>query len=203
MTTTPAGNMKAILQDAYGTSNVWRVGEIAIPDVADNEVLVKVAAAGLDRGTWHLMAGLPYVGRLAFGLRRPKNAVPGRDVSGIVAAVGDAVTRFDVGDAIYGIANGSFAEYATPLEGKGANAPAHLTSSQAAAVPISGMTALRALTDAGHLEHGRRVLIIGASGGVGSYAVQLAKALGANVTGVCSAAKMDLVRALGADEVID
>ena len=203
MATTSVGTMRAILQDAYGTSDVWRVGEIAVPEVADKEVLVKVEAAGLDRGTWHLMTGLPYLGRLAFGLRRPKNPVPGRDLAGTVVAVGAAVTRFDVGDAVFGIGSGSFAEYAVALEDKLARAPANLTGSQAAAVPISGMTALRALRDAGHLEPGQRVLIIGASGGVGTYAVQLAKALGAHVTGVCSTAKIDLVRSLGADRVID
>ena len=182
---------------------MWRVEDIAVPDVADKEVLVKVAAAGLDRGTWHLMTGLPYLGRLAFGLRRPKNPVPGRDLAGTVVAVGAAVTRFKVGDAVFGIGSGSFAEYAVALEDKLACAPANLTGTQAAAVPISGMTALRALRDAGHLEQGQRVLIIGASGGVGTYAVQLAKALGAHVTGVCSTAKVDLVRSLGADRVID
>jgi NADPH:quinone reductase-like Zn-dependent oxidoreductase len=195
--------MRAILQDAYGTSDVWRVGDIAVPEVADKEVLVKVEAAGLDRGTWHLMTGLPYLGRLVFGLRRPKNPVPGRDLAGTVVAVGAAVTRFEVGDAVFGIGSGSFAEYAVAREDKLARAPANLTSSQAAAIPISGMTALRALHDAGRIEQGCRVLIIGASGGVGTYAVQLAKALGAHVTGVCSTAKIDLVRSLGADRVID
>ena len=195
--------MKAILQDAYGTRDVWRVGEIAVPQVTDKEVLVKVEAAGLDRGTWHLMTGLPYLGRLAFGLRRPKNPVPGRDLAGTVVAVGSAVTRFAVGDAVFGVGSGSFAEYAVALEDKLARAPGNVTATQAAAVPISGMTALRALHDAGRLEPGRRVLIVGASGGVGTYAVQLAKALGAHVTGVCSTAKIDLVRSLGADRVID
>ena len=203
MATTSVGTVRAILQDAYGTSDVWRVGNITVPDVADKEVLVKVEAAGLDRGTWHLMTGLPYLGRLVFGLRRPKNPVPGRDLAGTVVAVGAAVTRFGAGDAVFGIGSGSFAEYAVALEDKLARAPANLTSSQAAAVPISGTTALRALRDTGRLEQGRRVLIIGASGGVGTYAVQLAKALGAHVTGVCSTAKIDLVRSLGADRVID
>jgi NADPH:quinone reductase-like Zn-dependent oxidoreductase len=195
--------MRAILQDAYGTGHVWRVGEMAVPEVADKEVLVKVEAAGLDRGTWHLMTGLPYLGRLAFGLRRPKNPVPGRDLAGTVAAVGESVTRFAVGDTVFGIGNGSFAEYAVARENRLARAPANLSASQAAVVPISGMTALRALNDAGHLASGQRVLIVGASGGVGTHAVQLAKASGAHVTGVCSTAKIDLVRALGADRVID
>ena len=203
MTTTSVQTMRAILQDAYGTPDVWRIGEIAVPEVADKEVLVKVEAAGLDRGTWHLMTGLPYLGRLAFGLRRPKNTVPGRDLAGTVAAVGASVTRFTVGDAVFGIGSGSFAEYAVAPEDKLARTPANLSSSQAATVPISGTTALRALHDAGHLEKGQRVLIIGASGGVGTYAVQLAKAFGSHVTGVCSTAKTDLVRSLGADRVID
>ena len=195
--------MKAILQDAYGSRDVWRVGEIAVPQVTDKEVLVKVEAAGLDRGTWHLMTGLPYLGRLVFGIRRPRNPVPGRDLAGTVVAVGAAVTRFEAGDAVFGVGSGSFAEYAVAPEAKLARAPANLTASQGAVVPISGMTALRALRDVGRLEQGQRVLIIGASGGVGTYAVQLAKALGADVTGVCSTAKIDLVRSLGADRVID
>jgi NADPH:quinone reductase-like Zn-dependent oxidoreductase len=203
MTRTSVGTMKAILQDAYGSRDVWRVGEIAVPQVTDKEVLVKVEAAGLDRGTWHLMTGLPYLGRLAFGIRRPKKPVPGRDLAGTVVAVGAAVTRFGVGDAVFGVGKGSFAEYAVALEDKLAQAPVNLTCSQAAAVPISGMTAIRALRDAGRLEPGRRVLIVGASGGVGSYAVQLAKAFGSHVTGVCSTPKIDLVRSLGADRVID
>jgi NADPH:quinone reductase-like Zn-dependent oxidoreductase len=203
MATSSVRTMRAIVQDRYGTSDVWRVDDIAVPDVTDKEVLVKIAAAGLDRGTWHLMTGLPYLGRLAFGLRRPKNPVPGRDLAGTVVAVGAAVTRFEVGDAVFGIGSGSFAEYAVALEDKLARAPANLTGTQAAAVPISGMTALRALRNTGHLEPGQRVLIVGASGGVGTYAVQLAKALGAHVTGVCSTAKIDLVRSLGADRVID
>jgi NADPH:quinone reductase-like Zn-dependent oxidoreductase len=149
------------------------------------------------------MTGLPYLGRLAFGLRRPKNPVPGRDLAGTVAAVGSAVTKFAVGDAVFGVGSGSFAEYAIAIEDKLARAPANVTATQAAAVPISGMTAIRALHDAGHLAPGQRVLIVGASGGVGSYAVQLAKAFGSHVTGVCSTAKIDLVRSLGADRVID
>ena len=150
------------------------------------------------------MTGLPYLGRLVFGIRKPKNPVPGRDLAGTVIAVGAAVTRFEAGDTVFGIGHGSFAEYARqPREDKLARAPANLTASQSAVVPISGMTALRALRDAGRLGGPDRVLIIGASGGVGTYAVQLAKALGADVTGVCSTAKIDLVRSLGADRVID
>jgi NADPH:quinone reductase-like Zn-dependent oxidoreductase len=174
------------------------------PRIADNEVLVQVRAAGLDRGTWHLMAGQPYLLRvLGFGFRRPKNRVPGVDVSGTVVSVGSSVTGFSLGDEVFGISRGSFAEYAAVREDKLARKPANLTFEQAAVVPISAGTALQALTDAGSVEHGQRVLIIGASGGVGSYAVQLAKVFGAEVTGVCSTAKQDLVRSLGADHVLD
>ena len=196
--------MSAIVQDAYGTTDVFRLGRIDRPEIADNEVLVQVRAAGLDRGTWHMMSGRPYLLRLlGFGFRRPKNRVPGIDVAGTVAAVGSAVTRFAVGDAVYGMARGSFAELAPALEDKLAPKPPNLTFEQAAVVPISAGTALQALTDSGRVESGQRVLILGASGGVGSYAVQLAKALGAEVTGVASAAKLDFVRSLGADHVLD
>ena len=195
--------MRAILQDAYGSADEWRAGEIAVPKIGDKEVLVKIAAAGLDRGTWHLMTGLPYLGRLAFGIRKPKNPVPGRDLAGTVVAVGSSVTRFAVGDAVFGIAAGSFSEYAAAHEDKLARTPANLRTQQAAAVPISGLTAIHALRDAGRLQKGQNVLIVGASGGVGSFAVQLAKAFGATVTGVCSTAKIDLVRTLGADRTVD
>ena len=186
-----------------GRSTSCASPQIPRPAIADDEVLVEVRAAGLDRGTWHMMAGQPYLLRvIGFGFRRPKNLVPGLDVAGTVAAIGSAVTRFPPGDEVFGISRGSFAEYAAALEDKLAPQPANLTFEQAAVVPISGGTALQALT-AGRVEDGQRVLVIGASGGVGSYAVQLAKAFGAEVTGVCSTAKLDLVRSLGADHVID
>jgi NADPH:quinone reductase-like Zn-dependent oxidoreductase len=201
---TVESTMQAIVQDSYGSSDVLRLAEAARPVIADNEVLVRVRAAGLDRGTWHMMTGRPYLLRvLGFGFRRPKNRVPGIDVAGTVVAVGASVTRLSVGDEIHGMSRGSFAEYAAAREDKLAPKPANLTFEQAAVVPISAGTALQALTDAGRIEAGQSVLIIGASGGVGTYAVQLAKALGAEVTGVCSPAKLDLVRALGADHVID
>jgi NADPH:quinone reductase-like Zn-dependent oxidoreductase len=203
MTTATPDIMRAILQDSYGDADEWRVGEIAVPEIAAKEVLVKVAAAGLDRGTWHLMTGLPYLGRLAFGMRKPKYPVPGRDLAGTVVAVGSSVTRFAVGDAVFGIGIGSFSEYAAAREAKLARTPANVTTEQAAVVPISGLTALHALRDAGRLQQGQGVLIVGASGGVGSFAVQLAKALGATVAGVCSTAKIDFVRTLGVDRVID
>ena len=195
--------MQAIVQGAYGSADVLRLATIDRPEVTDNDVLLQVHAAGLDRGTWHLMSGTPYLLRLGFGLRRPRNPVPGRDVAGTVVAVGSAVTRFSVGDEVFGVAPGSFAEYAVAREDKLARKPANLTFEQAAVVPISGGTALQALRDVGRVEPGQKVLVIGASGGVGSFAVQLAKAFGAEVTGVCSTAKLDLVRSLGADHVID
>jgi NADPH:quinone reductase-like Zn-dependent oxidoreductase len=199
----PTGTMRAVVQDAYGSPDVFRLSKINIPEVADQDVLVRVQAAGLDRGTWHLMAGRPYLVRLAVGLRRPKQPVPGIDLAGTVAAVGPAVTRFSPGDEVFGTGKGSFAEYAVAPEDQLASKPAGLSFEEAAVVPVSGLTALQALTDVGHLQPGQQVLIIGASGGVGSYAVQLAKALGAEVTGVSSSTKLDLVRSLGSDHVID
>lgn len=195
--------MKAVVQDRYGNSEVLRVGDVPIPEPGDREVQIKVHAAGLDRGTEHLMTGKPYAMRLATGLRRPRNPISGRDVAGTVVEVGSAVTRFAPGDEVYGIAPGSFAEYAVGPETKLAHKPASLTFEQAAVVPISAGAALQALRDVGKVQPGQKVLVIGASGGVGSYAVQLAKASGAQVTGVASAAKADFVRSLGADHVLD
>ncbi|HYN71549.1 MAG TPA: NAD(P)-dependent alcohol dehydrogenase [Nakamurella sp.] len=195
--------MQAIVQDSYGSAGVLRSARITRPEIADHEVLLRVHAAGLDRGTWHLMTGTPYLMRvIGFGFRRPKNPVPGVDVAGTVVAVGSAVTRFAVGDEVFGMSRGSFAEYAAAREDKLAHKPANASFEQAAAVGISGGTALQALT-AGRVQAGQRVLIIGASGGVGSFAVQLAKASGAEVTGVCSTNKLDLVTSLGADRVVD
>jgi NADPH:quinone reductase-like Zn-dependent oxidoreductase len=204
--TTPGpdpSRMRAVLQPRYGDADVLVVGELDRPSIAASEVLVRVRAAGLDRGTWHVMTGLPYLGRLALGLRAPKAAVPGLDVAGVVVAVGSEVTRFAAGDEVFGIAKGSFAEYAAAREDKLLPKPAVLTFEQAAAVPVSGLTALRGLLDAGRVTAGQHVLVTGASGGVGTYAVQLAKASGAEVTAVCSAAKADLVRGIGADHVLD
>jgi NADPH:quinone reductase-like Zn-dependent oxidoreductase len=192
------------VQDRYGDTTVLRNELIAVPRVEGNDVLVRVHAAGLDRGTWHLMTGKPYLMRIAgLGFRGPKDRVPGRDVAGTVVAVGDDVTAFAVGDDVYGVGRGSFAQFAVARADKLARKPATLSFEQAAVVPISAATALQALCDHGRLEQGQRVLVIGASGGVGSYAVQLAKALGAEVTGVASTPKLDLVRSLGADHVID
>jgi NADPH:quinone reductase-like Zn-dependent oxidoreductase len=202
-TTATPTTMRAVIQDRYGSSEVLRPARVARPVIADHEVLVRVRAAGLDRGTEHLMTGKPYVMRLGFGLRRPKNPVSGRDVAGTVARVGSSVTRFAVGDEVYGIAPGSFAEYAVAREDKLARKPVNLSFAQAAVVPVSAGTALQALSDIGRVQAGQSVLVLGASGGVGTYAVQLAKAFGAEVTGVCSTAKLDLVTSLGADHVIE
>jgi NADPH:quinone reductase-like Zn-dependent oxidoreductase len=195
--------MRAVLHDRYGSADVLRTALIPRPGVAADEVLLRVHAAGLDRGTWHLMAGKPYAVRLAVGIRRPRQPVIGKDVAGTVTAIGTAVTRFAVGDEVYGIGVGTVAENAVAKEGKLARKPVNLTFAQAAVVGVSGITALRAVVDAGRVRSGHKVLVLGASGGVGSYAVQIAKALGADVTGVCSPAKADLVRSLGAGHVID
>ncbi len=195
--------MQAIVQYGYGSATVLHLERIDTPAIADHEVLVQVHAAGLDRGTWHLMVGKPYLLRLVFGVRAPKQPVPGHDVAGIVAAVGSAVTTFAAGDQVYGFGKGTFAEYSVAREDRLARMPANVSFEQAAAVPVSAGTALQALCDVGRIEAGQKVLITGASGGVGSYAVQLAKAYGGDVTGVCSTAKLDLVRSLGADHVID
>lgn len=196
--------MKAIVQDSYGSADVLELRDIDRPTIGDNDVLVRVHAAGVDPGVWHLMTGLPYLVRLAgYGLRAPKNPVRGRDLAGRVEAVGKSVTRFRPGDAVFGTCEASFAEYACAHEDRLALKPENLTFEQAAAVPVSALTALHALRGPGNLQSGQKVLIIGAAGGIGSFAVQLAKALGAEVTGVCSAGKADLVRSLGADHVID
>ena len=203
MSTTTTTTMQAIVQHTYGSADQLHLERIARPEIADNQVLLRAHAAGLDRGTWHLMTGRPYLMRLALGFRGPRNPVPGRDVAGTVVAIGSAVTRFAVGDEVYGIAAGSFAEYAAAREDKLARKPGSISFEQAAVVPVSAATALHALTDAGRVQEGQKVLVIGASGGVGSYAVQLAKAFGAEVTGVASTAKLDLVRSLGSDHVLD
>ena len=196
--------MKAIVQDRYGTADVLELRDITKPVVGDDDVLVEIEAAGVDPGVWHLMTGLPYLVRvMGYGLRQPKNGVRGRDLAGRVEAVGKNVTGFQPGDEVFGTCEGSFAEYAIAREDKLALKPPNLSFEQAAVVPISGMTALQAVRDKGHVKPGDQVLIIGAGGGVGSFAVQMAKALGAEVTGVCSTAKVDLVRSLGADHVID
>ena len=195
--------MQAVVQDGYGTSDVLRLAQVARPVVGSGEVLIRVRAAGLDRGTWHLMEGKPRLLRLVFGLRSPKQPVIGRDVAGTVVGVGSGVTAFAVGDEVFGVAPGSVADYAVARADKLARRPATISWEQAAVVPVSGGTALQAVVDAGRVAAGEKVLVTGASGGVGAYAVQLAKSPGAEVTGVASAAKADLVRSLGADHVLD
>jgi NADPH:quinone reductase-like Zn-dependent oxidoreductase len=195
--------MQAIVQDTYGPTDVLELREVDRPEISADEVLVRVHAAGVDRGVWHLMTGLPYPVRLAYGLRSPRSQTPGMDLAGVVVAVGADVTRFRPGDEVLGIGVGTFAEYARAPEAKLVAKPAGLTFEQAAVVAISGATALQAVRDHGQVRPGHRALVIGASGGVGTYAVQIAKAYGAEVTGVASGTKLDLVRSLGADHVVD
>jgi NADPH:quinone reductase-like Zn-dependent oxidoreductase len=197
--------MKAIVQDVYGSAGVLKLRDIARPSIGDGEVLVQVRAAGVDPGVWHLMTGEPYLMRaMGFGLRKPKVGVRGRDVAGVVEAAGARVTRFGPGDEVYGTCeSGSFAEYAATREERLAPKPGSISFEQAAVVPISGVTALQGVRDCGRVQPGQQVMVIGAAGGVGSFAVQIAKASGARVTGVCSTSKAGLVRSLGADDVID
>ncbi|MEV0157725.1 NAD(P)-dependent alcohol dehydrogenase [Micromonospora sp. NPDC050686] len=196
--------MKAIVQHVYGPADVLQLRDIDQPPVGDDEVLVRVRAAGVDPGVWHLMTGYPYLVRaFGFGLRRPKVPVRGVDLAGVVEAVGAAVTDLRPGDEVYGVCeSGSYAEYATARRWRLAHKPANTTFEQAAAAPISGVTALQAVRDCAGVQPDQQVMVIGAAGGVGSFAVQIAKAYGATVTGVCSTGKADLVRSLGAD-VID
>ncbi|MDP9695647.1 UNVERIFIED_ORG: NADPH:quinone reductase-like Zn-dependent oxidoreductase [Arthrobacter globiformis] len=195
-------DMRAIVRETYGGPEVLRLDRVPRPLVKGDDVLIRVRAAGVDRGVWHMMTGLPYLGRMAFGIRKPKDPVLGLDLAGTVEAIGPDVTRFAVGDAVYGSGRGSYAEYAVAPEAKLAAKPESLSFEQAAAVPVSAVTALLGLR-AGKITEGQKVLVTGASGGVGSYAVQLAAAYGAQVTGVCSTGKVGFVRDLGADHVID
>ena len=196
--------MRAIVQDTYGPADVLELREIERPEVGENDVLVRVRAAGSGPDVWHIMTGQPYMARAALGFRRPKVRVRGWDVAGTVEAVGASVTDFRPGDEVMGVAEGgSFAEYAITSPDKLVRKPANLSFEQAAALPISGVTALQALRDKAHVQLGQTVLVIGAGGGVGTLAVQVAKAFGAHVTGVASSSKLDLVRSIGADDVID
>jgi len=195
--------MKAIVQDAYGDAGALRLEDVDRPAIGPDELLVEVRAAGVDPGVWHLMTGLPLMVRPAVGLTKPRRRVPGLDLAGVVVEVGANITRFAKGDEIYGSGSGTFAEYAKVPEKRAAHKPANLTFEQAAAVPVSACTALQALRDRGKVTKGRRVLVIGAGGGIGTFAVQLAKAFGAHVTAVCGTAKTELVGELGADAVID
>ena len=195
--------MKAISQDTYGSADVLELRDVADPRVGENEVLVRVRAAGAGPDVWHVMTGQPYFARLMLGFRGPKERVRGWDAAGTVEAVGAGVTEFRPGDEVMGVAPGSFGELAIAKRDKLVHKPARLSFEQAAAIPVSGVTALQALRDKAKVQPGQKVLVIGAAGGVGTLAVQIAKAFGAEVTGVASTSKLDLVRSIGADDVID
>jgi NADPH:quinone reductase-like Zn-dependent oxidoreductase len=196
--------MKAIVYHEYGAPDVLRLEDVDAPVVKDDEVLVRVRASSANPADWHFMRGVPYVMRPQSGLRKPKNGFLGRDVAGEVEAVGKDVTGFRPGDEVFAnVESGGFAEYASVAEGLLVSKPDNLTFEQAAAVPLAALTALQGLRGAGHLQPEQKVLIIGASGGVGTFAVQITKSLGADVTGVCSTRNVELVRSLGADHVID
>lgn len=195
--------MQAVVQDGYGGPEVLKLQTVPLPAVSEKDVLVKVHAAGLAKGTWHVMTGTPYLLRVFFGIRSPRRPVAGLNLAGVVVSVGAGVTRFKPGDRVYGIGKGSFAGYAAARESKLAPMPAQLDFDQAAVVPVSGLTALRAVTDIARVSAGQRVLVLGAAGGVGSIAVQLAAAAGAEVTGACSAGKAGFVRELGAQRTLD
>lgn len=200
---TAEATMQAIEQDTYGSAEVLRLARIPRPEIGGDNVLVRVRAASVHIGDWHVMTGLPYLLRVVgFGFRAPKARIRGTDVAGTVEAVGQNVTRFQVGDEVFGTCDGSFAEYAATAEDTLVLKPANLTFEQAAAVPTSSIAALQALRGGG-IKSGQQVLLVGASGGVGLFAVQIAKSFGADVTAVCSTTKVDLVRSVGADHVID
>ena len=200
----PASSMYAIVQDRWGSPDVLEHRQVSRPTPGPGQVLIEVHAAGVDRGTWHLMTGKPYLIRaMGYGFARPKVPTPGLDVAGRVAAVGPGVTRLAPGDRVFGIGIGTLAQYAVAEEAKLVALPPSVTMEQAGVAAVSGITALQALTDVGRVEAGQRVLIVGASGGVGSFAVQIAKAYGCEVTGVASGRNLDLVRSLGADHVVD
>ena len=197
--------MKAIAYEAYGSADVLEVKDVRKPNVEADRVLVRVRAASANPYDWHFMRGVPYIARLmATGLRKPKHSVLGTDVAGEVEAVGSAVTRFRPGDEVFGfVGSGGFAEYVSAPEKLLAVKPANLSFQQAATVPLAAVTALQGLRDAGEIQSGQKVLIVGASGGVGTFAVQIAKWYGADVTGVCSTGNLEMVRSIGADQVID
>jgi NADPH:quinone reductase-like Zn-dependent oxidoreductase len=195
--------MQAIVQDKYGTTEVLEAREIDKPSFGETDVLVRVRAAGVNIADWAVMRGLPYVARPVYGLRKPTNPVRGTDVAGVVEAIGSGVTRFEPGDEVFGWADGSYAEYAAAPQDKLASKPSNLSFEEAAAVPMAGLVALQALRDRANVQTGQEVLINGASGGIGTFAVQIATSLGAEVTGVTSTRNLDLVRSIGADHVID
>src|SRR5881396_2521781 len=195
--------MKAIVRHKYGTSDVLGLEDVDVPGLEDDRALVRVHAASVNALDWHLLRGLPYLVRLSEGLRRPKRSSMGVDVAGRVEAVGKNVTQFRPGDAVFGARDGAFAEYVAAKEEKLVLKPANVSFEQAAAVPVAGCTALQGLRDKGHVQPGQKVLINGASGGVGTFAVQIAKSFGADVTGVCSTRNVAMVKSIGANEVID
>ena len=205
LTTERKNTMKAITQEEYGTpGDVLRLQEIEKPTIGEDDVLVRVQATGIHIGDWLVTSGVPYLIRLmGYGLRKPKTKVPGTEFAGFVEAVGRNVKQFQTGDEVFGFGTGGFAEYASVSQDALVIKPANVTFEQAAAVPVSGFTALQALRDQAKVQPGQKVLVIGASGGVGTYAVQIAKAFGAEVTGVCSTRNIDLVRSIGADHVVD
>ena len=195
--------MKAIVQTVYGSPEVLELRDIDKPMIGDRDVSIRVHAAGVHRGDWLVMRGLPYIARLGYGLLTPKHCVAGMEVAGKVEGIGRNVTRFQPGDEVFGWCNGAFAEYVSVPEEALAIKPANITLEQAAAFPISAFAALQALRDTGRIQPAHKVLIIGASGGVGTFAVQIAKSYGAEVTGVCSAKNAEMVQSIGADHVID
>ena len=195
--------MRAIVQDEYGSSDVLRLEDVETPVAGRGEVLIRVIAASAFIGDWHVITGTPYAIRLVSGLGKPKQRVRGQDVAGKIEAIGEEVTAFRPGDEVFGVGNGTFAEYATAGVDKIASKPVNLGFEEAATVPTTGCTALQGIRDVGKVQSGQSVLVVGAAGGVGSFAVQIAKAFGAHVTGVCSTSKVELVRSIGADEVID
>ena len=195
--------MKAIVQDHYGSEESLELAEVDMPRIRNDEVLIRVHAASVHVGDWILLTGVPRIMRLATGLRRPRNRVPGTDVAGTIEAVGKDVTKLVAGDEVFGWCTGAFAEYARASENQFVRKPANLTFEKAAAIGVSATTALQLLRDEGKVKPGQKVLINGASGGVGTYAVQIAKAFGADVTAVCSTRNVEMMRSIGADRVVD
>ena len=203
MTTTQRTKMRALVQYQYGSTDVLRMADVAVPEISDEQVLVRVHAASINPLDWHIMRGKPAFIRLMGGIRRPKQPTRGVDVAGVVEAVGSNVTGFDPGDRVFGTAPGALAEYAAASPDKIIRMPDGADPDAAAALPVAGITALQGLRDLGQIEPGQKVLIVGASGGVGTFAVQLAKHFGAEVTGVCSRRNADMVRSIGADHIVD
>lgn len=195
--------MQAIVQDNYGSGATLTLREIERPAIGEHDVLVRVRAAGVNPADWAVMSGLPYIARPVYGLRRPKVGVRGTDVAGYVAAVGSGVTRFKAGDEVFGASTGSYAEYAAASEDELALKPVNLSFEQAAIVPMAGLVALQAIRDRGQVSAGQSVLINGGSGGIGTFAIQIAKALGAEVTAVASTRNLELVQSVGADHLVD